>query len=251
MREFACRAARTTGGEPRTAVALPHLRSSVAAAADVRAPALRRAASPAGISTRISDACELLGAAHLDAFFAEYVCPDEHLQDVRDALLAASSDPRVRAVGASTHSVSAASALLDLHEAEDDPLLDAIMLRVGMAHQVHETASTLERAAALGVPVVGFCSTRWNGLLEEAPELGLGAPPSAAECVGWSLGSQGVEYVVHSSRNQRELTDVLVPAAALADTLCGGSGERERWSRYGDAWCEARGTSDGFEADAA
>lgn len=206
------------------------------------------------IEARVHEALERAGTDSLDCFFAEYVCPQEADEDVRGALLAARRDRRVRAVGATTHSVSAASRLLDLHEAhaEGGPLLDALMLRVSLAHDTHEAHGTLDRARELRVPVVAFCCTRWNGLLEK-PLVGESADarPTAAECAGWALSSPGVEMLVHSSRDLEEAEHVLLGADAAAHAMrVDGGEERERWRAYGARWRAAHGAEDGFDADA-
>lgn len=202
----------------------------------------------AGVEARVRDAVEITGGGRLDAFFAEYVTPGEDLAAVAGALAHARA-LGVPAVGATTHSVAVAADLLDLHEA-GAAKLDVLMLRYSMAHANHHAAGTLARARALGVGLVGFCSTRWNGLLEGGGEGGGGngaggRAPTAAECVRWSLG--GVELVVHSSRDEHERVAVMgAPReAAMSDA------ERAAWLAYGDAWRQAGGDADGFEADAA
>ena len=145
----------------------------------------------AGVEERVRDAVEITGGGRLDAFFAEYVTPGEDLAAVAGALAHARA-LGVPAVGATTHSVAVAADLLDLHE-DGAAKLDVLMLRYSMAHANHHVAGTLARARALGVGLVGFCSTRWNGLLEGGGEGGGGngaggRAPTAAECVRWSLG---------------------------------------------------------------
>jgi len=56
-----------------------------------------------------------------------------------------------------------------------------------------------------------------------------------------------MELVVHSSRDERERAAVMgAPReAAMSDA------ERAAWLAYGDAWRQAGGDADGFEADAA
>jgi len=208
---------------------------------------------------RIRDARErLLGgddsASPLDAFVVEYVQENETgpTGPVARALATIESERqagRVRRIGATTHSLRAARALLDGAHASG---LDLLLLRVSLAHgeSCHETAGTLARAADVGVPVVAFCTTRWNLLVDAnadrlpQPPSGLVSPPGTGTCVRWALGSPAVVLALHSARTHEEL-DVAFAGAALGPLP---PDEREAWRSWGRVVAAEAG--DGFSDDA-
>lgn len=184
---------------------------------------------------------EGLGTDYLDAFFAEYVRPDEDPAaifgpgETLDELVRWKQQGLIRYVGASAHDRTVSKRLAE------DPRLDVLMQRYNMAHRkaARHVFPACERA---GVAVVAFTATRWGSLTQGHPDWPE-PPPTAADCYRFCLAHPAIDVTLTAPANRLELEENLAALAAppMSDA------ERRHWCAYGDL-VYGDGT-DGFETD--
>lgn len=196
---------------------------------------------PATAAQDLDAACRRLGVDSIDAFFAEYLSPEDDL----DALLASGGlfdtlaewrgAGRIRYVGASCHSRPLATRL------SASGRIDLLMHRYNMAHRGAE-GEVLPTALRRGVPVVAFTCTRWGSLLRR-PRSWREPSPTAADCYRFALAHPAVRVALTAPLTavhlQQNLEALSVPPPDAE--------ELERWRRYG-AQVYGKGT-DAFDTD--
>ncbi|MDX2213570.1 MAG: aldo/keto reductase [Oculatellaceae cyanobacterium bins.114] len=161
----------------------------------------------------------------IDAFFAEYISPDDELDEIQrltDELYDWKSKGYIRYVGMSSHSRAIALNLIHLGQC------DVLMQRYNMAHRQAET-QVFPSAHQANIPVVVFTSTRWSTLLRSPPGW-TQPPPTAAECYRFSLHPPGVRLVLTSPATQAELESNL----QVLQTPTMTATELAYWQRFGD-----------------
>ena len=161
----------------------------------------------------------------VDAFFVEYICPNDDMNQVRmilDELRFWKEKGLIRYIGATPHYRSIA---LELIQTE---ACDVLMLRYNMAHRKAE-GDVLPCALKAGIPVVAFTCTRWGSLLEAHPNW-QHKPPTAADCYRYALHNQAVSLALTAPQSLQELAENLcvLPVPSLAPT------EIAHWRSYGD-----------------
>ncbi|MGA1199138.1 MAG: aldo/keto reductase [Candidatus Latescibacterota bacterium] len=161
----------------------------------------------------------------IDAFFAEYVAPSDHLDDVLDVLgeiQAWKKAGKVRYVGASVHDRELALSLLLSGQ------IDILMHRYNMAHRKSEE-EVLPLATKMGIPVISFTNTRWGSLLKGHTRW-QGPIPSATDCYRFVLRHPAVALAWSAPRSREELQanlSVLKAPRMLGDEVA-------QWKAYGD-----------------
>ena len=214
-------------------------------------------------------------AAWLDMFVLEYVCPEELTEDPRDgarmvpgpalsSALAQAAEwkeerrappddggteapARVRYVAVSTHSHAVGEALAA------HPAVDALMLRYNPAHRLAADGLSFPAAERAGKPVVAFTSTRWNALQKEPPAAQPQDPMTLGDCLSFALSAPAVDVVLHSARDEAELSEALRSMGGLTDggseSAAAGMSDEEvaKWRAYGDAISAAMQELDGFD----
>lgn len=181
--------------------------------------------SPGGLQRSLDAYARTLGADVIDAFFVEYVSPDDDPERVSEALgvvAAWKTEGRVRLVGASAHDRDIAVRLIESGR------VDLLMHRYNMAHRRSE-ARVLPAALEGGVPVVAFTCTRWGSLLKGHARW-KGPAPTAAECYRFALSHPAVRLALNAPGSARETEE----NTAVLETAAMSEAEREAWSGYGD-----------------
>jgi aryl-alcohol dehydrogenase-like predicted oxidoreductase len=164
----------------------------------------------------------------LDVFFAEYIQPDDRIDDVfasggvLDELCVWKTQGTIRYVGASVHDRTLARRLVQ------DPRIDVLMHRYNMAHR-KATNDVFPAAIETQTPVVAFTATRWGTLLTHRTEWP-GDPPSAADCYRYCLAHPAVKLVLTAPRSLNELDENL----EVLDKPTMSKRDRVRWERFGD-----------------
>lgn len=214
--------------------------------------------SLAALDERLNDALAHCGGSYLDAFVLEYIVMEE-LIPVKAAFeepnmlkrlglsptLAAAiehvqsyvDEGKVRCVWASTHSHVAGNVLANARsastEGEERSLLDGLMLRYNPSHKDAAEAASLPAALYYDIPVIAFTTTRWNRLQEGRADWEY-VTPDAADCLRFALHHPAVEAVLHSARDEEDLSGSLgglLERDALTEV------EEATWRMYGDlAW---------------
>lgn len=167
----------------------------------------------------------LLKTDILDAFFLEYVSPNEDpdlLQAALTELRSWQSKGQLRYVGASSHHRSTALRLIE------EQSLDVLMLRYNMAHRKIE-ADVLPAALEAKLPIVAFTCTRWGSLLKGHPGW-TGEIPTAADCYRYALHHPAVQIALTGSATRQQLTENLNGLKSLPLTPA----ELKQWQAYGD-----------------
>ncbi|MBV8887366.1 MAG: aldo/keto reductase [Chroococcidiopsidaceae cyanobacterium CP_BM_RX_35] len=161
----------------------------------------------------------------IDAFFAEYLSPQENPDEVETMLFQLQqwkTEGWMRYVGASTHNREIALQLIEQGG------WDVLMLRYNMAHRKAEE-DVLPVAQAKGIPVVAFTCTRWGSLLKGHPQWHEPAP-TAAECYRYALHHPAVQVALTAPATLRQLQDNLFALNAPPLEIA----EVEHWQTYGD-----------------
>ncbi len=184
--------------------------------------------SPKALRRSLATYLEVLGTDYLDAFFLEYVTPDEDPRRIDgpggalEELQAWKETGTIRYVGASAHDRGVSRRLAV------DGRVDVLMQRYNMAHRTVES-EVFPACREHGVSVVAFTATRWATLLAghaEWPE----SPPAAADCYRFCMSHPDVDVTLAAPANMRELRENLTCLDASpmeADRIA-------HWKRYGD-----------------
>lgn len=125
-----------------------------------------------------------LGRNIIDAFFSEYLSPQDSAKEVETILTVLQrwkTEGWIRYVGASTHNGEIALELIE-HGG-----WDVLMLCYNMAHRKAES-QVLPATQSAGLPVIAFTCTRWSSLLKGHPQWHE-PTPTAADCYRYALSS--------------------------------------------------------------
>lgn len=195
--------------------------------------------SKTGMEQRLLDALEYSGKKYLDMFVLEYVCSYEDENEILDAISIARSwieSGKLRYVAASTHSHRVGAWLGSLRDENEQPLLDAMMLRYNMAHRSAAEQLSFPVCSEAEIPVLAFTTTRWNRLQNGHPDADpTMQPPTTPECLSFALSSTKtpwpVEIALHSARDSDELEEAM---ACLSRNSFITEKEDKKWRDYGD-----------------
>lgn len=161
----------------------------------------------------------------IDAFFLEYLSPNDQPDEVAAALTQLKrwkQEGHIRYVGLTTHNRDIALQIIQQKQC------DVLMLRYNMAHRKIEW-EVLPAAQAAGLPVIAFTCTRWGRLLKGHPQWNH-PTPTAADCYRYALHHPAVQIALTapSSRAQLEENLVALNARPLEPKQIG------QWQAYGD-----------------
>ncbi len=161
----------------------------------------------------------------VDIFFAEYISPSDHLEQVQTVIAELQRWKEagwIRYVGATTHNRSVAVELME------SQLGEILMHRYNMAHRKAE-AQVLPLARQKEIPVVAFTCTRWGSLLKGHPDWHR-KTPTAAECYRFALKHPAIHLALTAPPTPAELEENLEVLQASPMT----GEEIEHWQEYGD-----------------
>lgn len=161
----------------------------------------------------------------VDAFFSEYVSPQDDMKQVQtifDELRSWKEKGLIRYVGATTHNRPIALELIQRKAC------DVLMHRYNMAHRKVEE-DVLPAAFQAEIPVVAFTCTRWGSLLKGHPDWEREAP-TAADCYRYALYNQAVTLALSAPQSPEQLTENL----SVFDAASLSPNEVSNWRKYGD-----------------
>jgi aryl-alcohol dehydrogenase-like predicted oxidoreductase len=161
----------------------------------------------------------------VDAFFLEYVSPNDDLaqiQTILDEFHNWQEKGLIRYVGVTVHNRSIAMKVIE------DGRFDLLMHRYNMAHRKAEE-DVLPAAQSAEIPVIAFTCTRWGSLLKGHQDW-QGQIPTAADCYRYALQHQAVNLALTASQTLTQLEENLkvLKNPKLSQT------EKSLWQSYGD-----------------
>ena len=201
------------------------------------------ARTTSGLKTARRKILSAIGGDALDIFFAEYVNPDDDVDEifgeggVLDELQRWKADGVIRYAGATAHDRKLAKRLAE------DPRVDVLMHRFNMAHRKAAT-EVFPAANGAQTPVIAFTATRWGTLLKQQVDWS-GPPPTAVDCYRFCLAQPAVRLVLTAPKSVAELDENLavMRLPPMSDQDC------NHWERYGEfVYLQGRGGSHSFES---
>jgi aryl-alcohol dehydrogenase-like predicted oxidoreductase len=179
--------------------------------------------APGALRRYLEKVRQKLDVEQVDVFFAEYVSPQDDLEEVHRALEelhAWKEKGLIRRAGATAHSRALA---LELVRGR----CEVLMHRYNMAHRKSED-QVLPAALEAGVPVVAFTCTRWGSLLEGHREW-KGEAPTAADCYRFALRHPAVRVALTAPETEEQLRENL----AVLHRPALSQEEAAHWAEYG------------------